>query len=427
MLFTTILGASLLLSSTAWGQKKSTNSTSTAQSIMALIVADGSFAYDETETWKFDEEEAATYFEETPTLDGAPTGKKNNSASSTRKQQLTFNSDTALPSIWWGYFTEDGDVLPNTNDQYDAPEGAAIPAAPTAPAAPAGDPRKMARVLSDNEDTFLYGGTLTGGAEYTMEVDATVSTDPEVLTKIWYKSNGPAADRGWWAEWTTLNYTYTYTYKYKIDPIEDTADVDARTAWDFVSSSTEDGAEVSVGGVVAGLSAQSTSRVTRKFSFSLLDSTGNNRVQDLLFEVLLSDGDEPLTSAITTSNVVMNTPGAEANTTSLADEVNIDEDDGSVDFFYTGTYVSGNASLLPAPEDARTILNSDNFLGNDDGGSTGSALALAVLEPVTLELPEGLYTIRLTGTVKGNEATATTDSFSITRNLKVKKLKRNNE
>lgn len=54
--------------------------------------------------------------------------------------------------------------------------------------------------------------------------------------------------------------------------------------------------------------------------------------------------------------------------------------------------------------DARTILNNDDFLGNNDGGADGKALAKAVVDQASLTLGVGNYKAILTGTVKGNNA-----------------------
>ncbi len=75
-----------------------------------------------------------------------------------------------------------------------------------------------------------------------------------------------------------------------------------------------------------------------------------------------------------------------------------------IDFYYvTNAGTNGNTSLL-ADGDARTILNTDSFAGNDNGGSGGAALAAALMDPVGADLGAGDHTVTLTGTVKDNSA-----------------------
>jgi hypothetical protein len=59
-------------------------------------------------------------------------------------------------------------------------------------------------------------------------------------------------------------------------------------------------------------------------------------------------------------------------------------------------------------------LNSDSFAGNNDGGADGSALALASMDAVGVDLGPGDYSVMLTGTVKDNSAIANI-GFSISQ------------
>jgi hypothetical protein len=79
-------------------------------------------------------------------------------------------------------------------------------------------------------------------------------------------------------------------------------------------------------------------------------------------------------------------------------------DPGALDFkYFSNAGSNGDLSLL-ANGDARTILNTDSFAGNQDGGKDGSALAAVITVPVPLEVPQGSHLLVLTGKVKDNSA-----------------------
>lgn len=164
---------------------------------------------------------------------------------------------------------------------------------------------------------------------------------------------------------------------------------------------------VPVGANIASESVvkNSNAKIGTKYSFSLLDSYGLSRVIDLVVSV--SDGTNTATYP-TDSQLLSNSPGA------LAGDV------GAVEFAYTSNAgMNGTTSLL-RDGDARTILNTDSFAGNDNGGSDGTALAWAQMNPVSLTLGTGDYTIGLTGTVKENSITLTTPvSFSVAQKLHI--------
>jgi hypothetical protein len=170
------------------------------------------------------------------------------------------------------------------------------------------------------------------------------------------------------------------------------------TAWDFVGSTGDTSALVNMDANIAGESAVSSKQWNRKYSFSLgedpLDPT-LSRVQNLAISV------NDVVQATPASTVYHNTPP-----------------DGLVDFDYvTNAGMNGHTELL-TNGDARTILNTDNFAGNDNGGSDGEALAWAIMDTVQLQLPVGDYTIKFTGTVKGNSGAADIP-FSITQLLTI--------
>lgn len=247
---------------------------------------------------------------------------------------------------------------------------------PPAPAAPAPDPYKVngtpqaPGAVQANQCTFLDGGTLSG-LNYTQS-----QTVPGL--------NGKGQ---WTFEWT---YAVAPTTTDPVDPL---------TAWDLVKEVTGP-AEVPITAEVAGESVLvKNSGNWRKYSFSLTDSTTGNRVQNLALTVTDSDHNV-VSSTAPGSTVVTNAPAAQPG------------DPGALDYSYATNAGSNGATNNLRSGDARTILNSDSFAGNDDGGSDGSALALALMDPQTVPLGPGSYMVTLTGTVKDNTGTASI-SFSI--------------
>lgn len=253
--------------------------------------------------------------------------------------------------------------------------------APPAPAAPPPDPKQVDSLLpasatSVNKCTFFTGGTLAGHP-YTQAASITV---------------GAGASRR----------TYVYTYTYVVAPVANP--VGPLTAWVFVFETNTDGTvPVAIDADVAGQSAlqSSNQKLGLKYSFSLLNSDGTSRVQNLA----LSFYPNPA-FATPASRVVSNCPGCLAGAP------------GAVDFAYTTNAGSnGNVSLLQ-DGDARTILNTDGFAGNDNGGADGSALSLAVMDTVDVSLVVGDYTLVLTGTVKDNAAQSQL-TFSVSQILHI--------
>jgi hypothetical protein len=200
--------------------------------------------------------------------------------------------------------------------------------------------------------------------------------------------------------------TYTYTWSYAVTPSQST--YEPRTAWVLKSSQGDGTASVEIGGDVAGQSVLVKGGVS-KYSFSLADDAGYNRVTGLNIAVLAASDNAVLASAATASTLVSNAPGAQPG------------DPAAVDFLYEshngGT--NGDPSLLKTGMQAREILNTDGFAGNNDGGADGKALAKAVITPVPFQLGEGQYLVQLTGTVKGNTASATSSAFQIQKALRI--------
>jgi hypothetical protein len=200
-------------------------------------------------------------------------------------------------------------------------------------------------------------------------------------------NGGPNAGK-YNVETTTRTVVDTYTYTYNITPIAP-GQFDPLTAWDFVGSTGGDTALVDINGQIAGESVNSTKQWTHKYSFSLgEDITGRiSRVQNLALYV------NDLLVANPGSTVLHNAPGAQPG------------DPGAVDFAYTGNAgLNGHTELFypTANTQARTILNTDDFLGNQDGGADGEALAWAIMDTVNLEMAAGDYTVHFTGIVKDN-------------------------
>jgi len=272
-----------------------------------------------------------------------------------------FNITTAAT-----YFTNEWDGNPATVSC--SGPGCSTNTAPSAPSAPAPDASKVTSqngVAVANKCTFLDGGNLIGSS-YTQTAQI-----------------GPLGSGG-------TRRTYTYTFTYNINP---TGTVAAFTAWDLKQATGGGTAPIDLVAEIAGESVVQNKQVGKKYSFSLRNSDDTSRIVNL---VLTVDGVEyPINSSL-----VENCPGCPAGAV------------GAVDFAYeTNAGMNGVTSLLQ-DGDARTILNTDTFAGNNDGGADGRALAKAVTEQVTVNLGVGDHPVTLTGTVKGNNVLADL-SFSV--------------
>jgi hypothetical protein len=281
-------------------------------------------------------------------------------------KRYKFNETTAA-----GYFTNTLDSTPPTTDCNGSPANCASTNQPAAPTAPLPDPLKVngtpqgPGAVQDNACTFVSGGTLVG-TTYTQSS----STVPGL--------NGS----GNW------KFIWSYTIAPTTNPVA------PLTAWDLVQT-TGDGFAVNADIAGESVLKSSNPKLGTKFSFSLLDSLGVSRVTGLNVAVYQGTSTTP-TNYPATSTYVKNAPGAKVG------------EPGAVDFFYTeNAGHNGVVSLLQNNQQARTILNTDNFAGNNDGGADGSALAKVTLDPVALlSLATDDYKITLTGTVKGNSASA---------------------
>lgn len=292
--------------------------SSTGQGIQVTLSGGGAYTYTATENYKFNEDLATTYY--TNALVSGPTI----SASG-----------------------KDADLCAATF-------AAATPAAPAPDINELGGSGAQGKngVAAKDRCNFLDGGALTTRA-YSQSVTQKVVCGSKT-------------------------YNVSYTWDYTVTP--NVESVDAWTCWELISSDNPNGVEVSIGGDIVGESAQSTKQHPLKYSFSLADDLGLNRVTGLV--VSLNGVLMPTTSSMVT--------GA----------------DFTVTGFNAGT--NGNTGLLKLG-DARTILNTDSFPGNNNGGANGAALAYASMSPVSFAgLLEGDYTVVVTGTVKGNAAAAST-------------------
>jgi hypothetical protein len=257
-----------------------------------------------------------------------------------------------------------------------SPANCAVTNQPATPATPAADASQIVGrpagpgQADQDKCTFLDGGAL-GSRVYTQFVTI----------------NGVNGGGNW-----------KFTWGYTVTPTQ--ATVDALTAWDLESETGGTTAHIDVDVMIAGESVVANQQnPTGKYSFSLRNGDGTNRVANV---VLTVDGTPyPLVVALQE-----NCPGCIFGAL------------GAVDFAYaTNAGTNGVLSLLKNA-DARSILNGDTFAGNNNGGADGSALARAVAGQ-GLELAPGSHTIKLTGIVKGNGAETTDQSFTITQNLLV--------
>jgi hypothetical protein len=193
-------------------------------------------------------------------------------------------------------------------------------------------------------------------------------------------------------KWT---FTWTFTWTPQV--------VHPRTNWDLVESSTGEGATVTFNGQIAGLSALSTSRVPRKYSFGITNSDGSSRVTNIQVSV---NG----VSFGSVSSTVINASSPDFGEFGV----------GTQESLFTLMASSGALNIL-ATGDARQILNGDDFVGNDNGGSGGSSLAYAQLDAVRLTLGEGTQSVTLTANVKGIDGNADLN-ISVTRSVRIQGL-----
>lgn len=154
---------------------------------------------------------------------------------------------------------------------------------------------------------------------------------------------------------------------------------------------------------IAALSAQLQAKATSpKYSFSLVSGAGEPRVSNV---------------SITLNGAVVAEP-AFTVVSALAPEFS--------DFGINGTDMTklmrsnGVVSILGAATgDARYLLNTDGFTGNQNGGSDGASLAYVQLAASKLTLPVGDNVITLAARLKGLDGAADVES-AVTTTLSIK-------
>lgn len=159
--------------------------------------------------------------------------------------------------------------------------------------------------------------------------------------------------------------TYVYTYTYGLTPNQ--ASVAPLTDWTVTSTGTG-----------------STAQVVIQASLASEEVIKSGRYTDFAFVAGLFNGQSLFT------NLSLSVDGSKVASPSVTIE-------RGQDFSYTtnsGSY--GNVSLL-RNGDAETILNSDSTRFNDNGGSGGYLMEMAVTKPVTVNLAPGNHSVSLSG------------------------------
>ncbi|MES9683735.1 hypothetical protein CN514_22030 [Bacillus sp. AFS001701] len=239
-----VLAGATLLGLSYNAMAAGTTATTTAQSIMADLKTEGTFALVENQFYHYNTATAAGYF--------------NNS--------FTGNVTATVSGAGASYVTS-------------IPDGTAY--------APAPSEKELSQVIAnnDNQHAFLEGGSLTGST-YTQNFksDSTV----KVIDK-----NGKESIK---------SVTYTYTYTYNISPTVD--HVDAFTAWDLTKTTGDSTAHISITADIAGESVQvSKQNPNGKYSFSIGDDALTNRVTGL--SITVSDAANNVISTTATDSTIV--------------------------------------------------------------------------------------------------------------------------
>jgi len=335
----------------------------TGQAIMVNLEAEGAFTITDTEVYVFNVSNPENSDPDAGPLHVAPAISYYTNAATGTISKLTVQ----------GGFPTNG----TTNGLYNQ----AVIAAAIPPAAPAPDASKTEALALFDWKLFADG---TG--------DGTLSSDTysqTATTTVNLRRNSGT---------TTSPATLTYTFDYSITPNGDgkiaAPDTEGdlagvpKAAYDLYSSSDGGGTvHAAIHADIAGESWVTKSGQT-KYSFSIIDGEGN-RVQNL---------------AVSVDSVLVGTPGSTVNY--------------PVDFTFMKNAGSNGDQTKELDGDARTILNSDYFAGNNNGGADGSALALVTMDPVGADIGEGDHTVSLTGLVKGNSAAADA-TFTVTKSVHV--------
>lgn len=267
------------------------------------------------------------------------------------------------------------------------------PANPEAPPAP-----RTFQISNSDQCKFWSGGTLS------------------VVTETATTTITPASGGNW-------KFTWTYTLGGNPVGSDNPDDLsDGKGAWYLALVEVDNGgmATVIFTGQIAGLSAQKTSTAPGpKYSFSLVEN----------------DGISPRISGVTVRTSQLNAD------TSEWDQIGMYEPDSwVVDAWDEGNSIpnpafsefsigagqslskqmaqTGTGSILTTG-DARTILNTDYFAGNQNGGATGAALAYMQLAATHVDLPEGTFTVTLSANVKGIDGNVSVANVTVTSTLRI--------
>jgi hypothetical protein len=216
------------------------------------------------------------------------------------------------------------------------------------------------------------------------------------------------------------NWTYTWTFT--AEPLTTTDAVAAHSAYGYKVLGDAGTVDVALDGYVYGESAQSLTKGTRKYSFSMRASDGSVRVVNTVISI--------------SKNGLPYAAYSEADGTlakALQENLQANNNYEPINFFvpaYLGTSFLAirnyELNLLTFGAQARDILNNtnnislDNFAGNDNGGTDGSALARVKLMPATpVSFDAGLYAVTYTGQVKELNADGTLQGFTVTRTINI--------
>jgi hypothetical protein len=195
--------------------------------------------------------------------------------------------------------------------------------------------------------------------------------------------------------------TVDYTWQFKVEPIANLM-IEPLTGWYLIEEDGDGTALVNVNGIVSGESLMIDKNGVKKYSFSLLDADGvTSRVTGLTAYVVNAEG------IVESSQQMVHSIVSGNDLDSLGQPIG--------DFTHQAVATSGSSTTAIAAlqnGDARTILKTDGFLGNNDGGVGGQALQHAEIH-ATVHLPPGDYTVTVSGSIKSVNSTSTALAFKI--------------
>jgi len=219
------------------------------------------------------------------------------------------------------------------------------------------------------------------------------------------------------------NWTYTWTFN--LDPMDAVNAVAAHSGYGYKVLGDTGAVDTALDGYVYGESAQSLAKGTRKYSFSMRASDGSVRVVNTMITVTKDSLPVATFAQADGTLSAMLQENLQANNNYLPVDFNVPADPtaAGTGFLALRNYGLG---LLTFGAPARDILNNtgnlskDNFAGNDNGGTDGSALARVQLLPsTTVGLTGGIYTVTYSGQVKELNADGTLQSFQVQRTIHV--------